>query len=480
MSEEGKKSFDYKGFGFKAGLEIHQQIESHKLFCSCPSLVNDEHTPEILFERRLRAAAGETGHIDQAAAYEMQKGKLFQYEACSSSSCSVEFDEEPPHPVNMHALSIALEVALLLHAKIVDNIHFMRKTVVDGSNVSGFQRTALIAMNGYINTSKGKVAISSICLEEEAAKKLEAQEHIVRFRLDRLGVALVEIATDASIKDPEHAKEVASLLGMILRSTGKVKRGLGTIRQDVNLSIAGHPRVEIKGFQELKYMPKVIDNEIKRQIQEAKKGESHVRKANPDGTSTFLRPMPGAARMYPETDIPVINITKELLSSIELPELLDKKALRYEKNFSISGEFARMLIAEDIDFPGYVKQFPNIEAKFLAHVMLNLPKEIQKRYNLDASILTDAQYREVLGYFSQGFISKEAILDILVEILQGKSIDIHKYKAVDEKTLEKELKELITTNKGVPFNALMGEAMKKYRGKVDGQKIMELLRKFTS
>src|SRR3990167_9094836 len=473
MSEKG---FDYKGFGFKCGLECHQQIESNKLFCSCPSLVNDDAQADIFFSRKLRAAVGETGLIDQAAAYEMQKGKTFQYEACSSSSCLVEFDEEPPHLVNMHAL----KVALLLHAKIVEEIHFMRKTVVDGSNVSGFQRTALIAMNGYIDTSQGRVTIPSICLEEEAAKKLEGHEHLVKFRLDRLGVALVEIATDASIQDPEHAKEVASLLGMILRSTGKVKRGLGTIRQDVNISIAGHPRVEVKGFQELRYMPTVIQQEITRQIQEAKKGEAHVRKANPDGTSSYLRPMPGAARMYPETDIPPIPITKELLASITLPELLDAKALRYEKDYALSAELARMLVAEDVDFPGYVKEFPKLETKFLAYVLVNTPKEIQKRYSLDITKLRDGDYREVLGYFSNGLISKEAVLDILVEILQGKKIDLHKYKAVDEKTLEKELKELIIAHKDAPFNALMGEAMKKYRGKVDGQKIMELLKKLSS
>ena len=96
------------------------------------------------------------------------------------------------------------------------------------------------------------------------------------------------------------------------------------------------------------------------------------------------------------------------------------------------------------------------------------------------STLHDAQYREVLGYLEQGHISKEAVLDILVAILQGKNIDIHAYKAVDGETLEKELKEIIHANKGAPFNALMGEAMKKYRGKVDGQRIMELLKKLTS
>lgn len=469
---------DYKGFGFKAGLEIHQQIESHKLFCSCPSLVNDEHQPDMFFERKIRAAAGETGIIDKAAAYQMKKDKIYKYEACSTSSCLVEFDEEPPHPVNMHALSVALEVSLLLHAKLVDEIHFMRKTIVDGSNVSGFQRTALIATDGYIETSRGKVTISSVCLEEEAAKKIEEQEHVVQFRLDRLGVALVEVATDASIQDPEHAKEAASLLGMILRSTGKVKRGLGTIRQDVNVSVAGHPRVEIKGFQELRYMPKVIEQEVKRQIAE-KNGVAHVRKANPDGTTVYLRPMPGGARMYPETDIPVIPVTKDLINSIVLPELLDQKALRYEKDYKLSSDLARLLVADDIDFSSYL-QFRHIDPSFIAHVLVNVPKEIQKRYGLDANTLTDTQYKEVLSYLDQGLISKEAVLDILVEILQGKKVDIEKYKAVDEKTLEIELKALIQENKGAPINALMGEAMKKYRGKIDGQRVMVLLKKLSS
>ncbi len=470
---------DYKGFGFKAGLEIHQQIEGNKLFCSCPSVVHDEHEADIFFERKLRAAAGETGIVDKAAQYEMKKERLYKYSACSSSSCLVEFDEEPPQMVNMHAFHVALEVSLLLHAHIVDSIHFMRKTVVDGSNVSGFQRTALIALNGYIETSRGKVGIPTICLEEEAAKKVEEQEHVVHFRLDRLGVALVEIATDASIQDPEHAKEIASLLGMILRSTGKVKRGIGSIRQDVNVSIAGHPRVELKGFQELRYMPKVIESEIKRQIAE-KHGVAHVRKVNPDGSSTYLRPMPGAARMYPETDIPVIAVTKDLLDSIVLPELIDEKALRYEKEYNVPADLARMLVADDIDFASYIQEFPKIEAKFVAHVLVNVPKEIQKRYGLDVGTLSDLQYKEVLGYLHQGLISKEAVLDILVEILQGKVIDIHKYKAVDTETLEKELKEIIHANKGAPINALMGEAMKKYRGKVDGQRIMELLKKLIS
>ncbi|HLC22219.1 MAG TPA: Glu-tRNA(Gln) amidotransferase subunit GatE [Candidatus Nanoarchaeia archaeon] len=468
---------DYQELGFKAGLEIHQQIEGLKLFCRCPALVNDDATPNISFKRKLRAAAGEMGVFDKAALYEMKKDKVYEYDACSSSSCLIEADEEPPMEVNKDALQVALEVALLLHAHIVDEIHFMRKTVIDGSNVSAFQRSALVATDGYIDTSKGRVSIPTICLEEEAAKKLEEKPHVVHYRLDRLGVALVEIATDASIKDPEHAKEVASLLGMVLRSTGKVKRGIGSIRQDVNLSTKGHPRVEIKGFQELRYMPLVIENEVKRQMKE--KGDAHVRKANPDGTTTYLRPMPGAARMYPETDVPPIIVTKELIHSLTLPELLDEKALRLEKRYKLSADLAREIVHEEIPLETYLV-FSSLEPAFIAQVLVNYPKEIKKRYNLDALQLREEDYKQVLGCLDQKQIAKEAVLDLLVDILQGKGLNIAKYKTVDEGTLEKELKALAKANPGAPLNALMGDAMKKFRGKVDGKKIMDILRKLSS
>jgi glutamyl-tRNA(Gln) amidotransferase subunit E len=260
---------DYTKLGFKCGIEIHQQLDTKKLFCNCSSIVHDTK-PDLIVRRKLTAVAGETGSIDNAAAYEKSKDKEFIYEACSTSCCLVELDEEPPHNVNQDALKIVLEVSLLLNATIVDEIQFMRKTVIDGSNVSGFQRTALVAQDGYIETSKGKVIIESICLEEEAAKKIETTKEYARYRLDRLGIPLIEIATDASIKDPEHAKEVSQKLGMILRSTGKVKRGLGTIRQDVNVSIKQGVRTEIKGFQDLKSIPKVINYEVERQLKEIK------------------------------------------------------------------------------------------------------------------------------------------------------------------------------------------------------------------
>jgi Glu-tRNA(Gln) amidotransferase subunit E-like FAD-binding protein len=470
---------DYKKLGFKSGLEIHQQLETHKLFCSCPSIVHDEK-PDIKFERRLRAVAGETGKVDKAAQYELSKQKKYIYEACSTSSCLVEYDEEPPKQVNKEALEIALQTALLLKAKPVDEIRVMRKTVIDGSNVSGFQRTMLIATDGEIQTSKGKVKVDSICLEEESAKKIEAKENYTKYRLDRLGVPLVEIATDASIKDPEHCQEVASILGMILRSTNKVKRGIGTIRQDVNVSIKGHPRVEIKGFQDLKSIPKVIEFEVKRELSEIKskkKLHPHVRNADKNLTTSYLRPMPGASRMYPETDVPPITITKQMLKQIKIPELITEKAIKLEKKYNLSPNLAQELVGNEL-FIQLTKQFEKLQPTFIAKTILEMPKEINKRFNLPKENLKPYHFESVLEALNENKIEESAVLQILADAANNKKIDFKKYKKVDSSKIESEIKNLVHSNKSLSSNALMGEIMKKYRGKIDGKKAMQLIQKY--
>ncbi len=463
---------NYKELGFKAGIEAHQQLEGHKLFCNCPNVVHDSNKPDVIFERKLRAIAGELGRIDKAALTEMKKDRVNKYEGCSSSSCLVEYDEEPPHEVSKKALETALEVALLFKMKVVDEIEFMRKTVIDGSNVSGFQRTALIGMDGYIDTSKGRVSVENLFLEEEAAQKVSEDEEKVSWRLDRLGVPLLEVQTGPDIKDAEHAKEVSSKIGMILRSTGKVKRGIGSIRQDVNVSIKGHPRVEIKGFQELKMMPKVIEIEVKRQQKE--KGEAHVRKFNPDGTTEFLRPMPGAARMYPETDIEPIRITKEMLLEVRIPELIDDIVLRFEKEYKLREDVARELVKKEIDFEKYAKL--KLDNNFIADVLTNYPKEIKKRFNLDASQLNEEDYLEVFDYVIKG-VAKDAVLDILVKKLKGEDVNLDSYKGLSDEEIEKGLKELVKKNPDAPIGGLMGDAMKMFKGKVEGKKVMEILKK---
>lgn len=467
---------NYKELGFKCGIEIHQQLETNKLFCKCPSLVNDTHKPDIKIKRYLRAVAGETGKKDIAAEHEEKKQRYHIYEACSSSSCLVELDEEPPHSPNEKAIETAIEIALLLNCKVVDEIIFMRKTVVDGSNVSGFQRTALVGRNGYLNTNKGKVLVPEIYLEEEAAKRISENSESVTWRLDRLGVPLVEIKTDASIQDSEHCKEVASLIGMILRSTEKVKRGLGTIRQDVNISIKNGARTEIKGFQDLKSIPKVIDYEVNRQLNEIKKGNKireEVRKANPDFTTTFLRPMPGSSRLYPETDIPTVEITNELLKKIKLPELIAEKAIKIEKKYKIKPELAKELI--EINFDKYVKEFPKIGPEFIAHSLIEIPKEIKSRFNLETK---EEFVLEALKYLNDNKIQKDAVLDLIVELTKNKKIDLDKYKPVDKKELENKVKKIVEKNKGASFNALMGEVMKEFKGKINGKDASDLLKKF--
>ncbi len=469
---------DYHKIGFKCGIEIHQQLDTHKLFCNCSSAINNNNNPDIVFTRRLRPVAGETGEIDAAAMHEVLKGKYYAYEACSTSCCLVEMDEEPPHQINKEALNIVLEVSKHLNAKIVDEIQVMRKTVIDGSNVSGFQRTALVGYNGHIETSKGKVRIPLICLEEEAAQKKEETNKYTRYRLDRLGIPLIEIATDPDIKDPEHAKEVAEKLGMILRST-KVKRGIGTIRQDVNISIKGGARTEIKGFQDLKSISKVIEKEVERQFKLIKKGDKikqEVRKAEPDFSTSFLRPMPGAARMYPETDVLPIKVS---CKEIEISELIEDKIKRYIKKYNLGTDLAKILAKSQKSelFDKAATNFKNIKPAFIAETIVSAPREIRRKHNINVSDIPDKGMMEILSYIDKGEISKDVILDVMIDYAKGE-FDINKYKGITDKELEKDVKQIIEENKGAPVGALMGKIMAKHRGKVDGRKVMQMLNKF--
>ena len=247
-----------------SGIEIHQQLDiGAKLFCKCPIEMrsNEDKTHQIV--RFLNPTKSEMGKIDQAAAKEGVLKRKFIYNAYPST-CLVEEDDEPPHRINMEALKVAIEIGRMLNMKLVDEVHVMRKIVVDGSNTAGFQRTALIGTDGYIELDGKRYGITVLCLEEEACQKVEERKGEVVFSLDRLGIPLVEIGTAPDIESPGEAREVAAYLGMILRSTGKVKRGIGTIRQDLNISIPGGARVEIKGVQYLQEIENIIELEIER------------------------------------------------------------------------------------------------------------------------------------------------------------------------------------------------------------------------
>ena len=256
---------DYEKLGLKMGLEIHQQLNTErKLFCPCKCELTDKK-PDYMLLRYLRPTQSELGKIDRAAFEESRRKLKFMYESYDNETCLVESDDEPPHPLNLEALEIALIIASLLNMNVVDEFHIMRKQVIDGSNTGGFQRTGLVATDGWLETEYGTVVIENLCLEEDAARRMGQRKGEVVFRLDRLGIPLLEVTTDPSMKHPEQVKEVAYQLGQVLRST-KVKRGLGTIRQDLNISISDGSRVEIKGVQDLDLMPKMVENEVKRQV----------------------------------------------------------------------------------------------------------------------------------------------------------------------------------------------------------------------
>lgn len=616
------EKLDYAKIGLKCGIEIHQMLDSHKLFCQCPSVLRDDK-PDVVVKRKLRAVAGEVGEIDIAAKHEMEKGLYFIYEGYSDNTCLVEIDEEPPQPINQEALRTVLQVCKMLNSHIVYEVQVMRKTVVNGSNTSGFQRTALVGVNGSLEVDGARIGIPTISIEEDAARDIEkgidkeGKPYAV-WRLDRLGIPLIEIGTDPDIKTPQQCRAVAEQIGMILRSTGKVARGLGTIRQDVNVSVKEGARIEIKGAQDLKMLPTLVENEARRQLalvdvmkdlvsraqlmdksrskdvtqifkkteckfvnkaiadgavalaftlpgfagllgketqpgkrlgtelsdyakvktgiggiihsdedlakykfssdeikalkkelalseneafvmivsdeEKAKSAMQHVldrakacldgvprevRKANADGTTTYMRPMPGAARMYPETDIPPIRPD---VAGIEIPELLVEKKARFKEKHKLAEDLARDLSKSgkhDL-FEGFAEMFTNIKPAFIAETMISLPKNLKRRYNADISKLSDADFEKIFSLLDAGKLTKDSVEEILLEICKGNKVDYKKYSTLTEKELEKEISNIIKESKELEFKVLVGKVMGTLKGRAEGKKIIEMLKKLKS
>ncbi|HIH20477.1 TPA: hypothetical protein HA244_04380 [Candidatus Micrarchaeota archaeon] len=446
----------------KIGLEIHQRLDTHKLHCNCqanPSAGKAEFVVSDVVQRRLKAVGGELGLVDVAAAFEARQKRVFEYLIDGRHSCLVESDEQPPLPLNEDALAIVLGFAKALHSQVVDEAHVMRKTITDGSAVSGFQRTTLVAMGGFLETSKGKVGVQSIAVEEESAGIVEKTSDKFTYRLDRLGIPLVEIATAPDIKDGEHAKEVAEKLGGILRDSGRVQRGLGTIRQDLNISVDSGERVELKGVQDLRMMPKIIDVEIARQKKDGVKNGGETRRI--EGTeSEFMRPLAGAARIYPETDVPHVSITAELLARAVVGEPSGDKAAKLEK-LGLNGQLAERL-AKSGEYALFEKIHLNTraDATVIASSLLETLTSL-KREGIAVEKITEGQLLELFSLLAEGKIVKAAVGEITRFLPSGKSPGA----IVKEKHLErisgKELEALAVSGKG------MGELMRDYRLRVD-------------
>jgi len=258
---------DYIKVGALVGIEVHQQLDTRtKLFCNCPTEIREDD-PDSTFIRRLRPTQSELGEVDPAALFEFQKERLHVYEHYDDSVCLVEQDEEPPHLLDEEAIDFALEIALLMNSEPVDEIQIMRKLVIDGSNTTGFQRSVVIAFGGAIEVDGLTVPIQTIGIEEDAARKIREEGNRTFWRLDRLGIPLIEVATAPAMKTPEQAQATALRIGQIFRVTGKVKRGLGTIRQDINVSIKDGAIIEIKGVQKLNIIRQVVKYEVQRQVE---------------------------------------------------------------------------------------------------------------------------------------------------------------------------------------------------------------------
>mgnify|MGYP001560166662 CR=1 FL=1 len=476
------EKIDYERLGFKSGLEIHQQLDTKKLFCNCFSVLRQD-SPDFTIKRKLHAVAGESGEVDIAAKHEAGKEKEFIYEGYDST-CLVELDEMPPYEMNQEALEVAIQIAIMLNARVLPITQIMRKTVIDGSNTSGFQRTTLIAHDGWVVTKSGRVGIQSICLEEDAARIIEKKEGQTIFRLDRLGIPLVEIATEPDMKDPEQVKEVALYIGKILRSC-KIRRGIGTIRQDVNVSIRKGERVEIKGFQDPSMMVETINSEIKRQLDLVNKKEQvkpEVRNALPDGSTEFLRPLPGAARMYPETDLPLLKISRDMINQAKknLPELREDIEKDLAK-IGLNEEMIKLLMKHE-----KINEFKELldifnEPMFIAKVLLVLPKEIASHEKKLQNEVEKILNKDVLLFIAESLrdkkISKEQIKLVMEKIVRGE--EMKKAIEFEEKAenAEEEILKIIKEKPGLSENAYMGLVMKEMRGKVNAGEVMGIIRK---
>ncbi|MDO5843572.1 MAG: Glu-tRNA(Gln) amidotransferase subunit GatE [Methanocorpusculum sp.] len=601
--------FDYKALGLKAGIEIHQQLNTkEKLFCHSPTTVREtaEHNGEV--KRYLRAATSEMGDVDRAAKEEQMNQRLFTYYTYDTTGL-VEIDEEPPAPMNKDALDIVLTLAKMFEMTPLPEIHTMRKMIVDGSATSGFQRTALVALNGKIADA---CRIETVAVEEEACQRVEG----TIFSVDRLGIPLIEITTAPCMHTPEEVHDVAQYIGMTLRSTGRVKRGLGTIRQDVNVSIKDGARVEIKGVQELDLIAEVVRREVQRQLSllairdeliarkalvngevydvtsvfaktksnvlksakvilgtvlhgfnglvgmEIQPGrrlgsemsdyakkcgvgglfhtdelpaygvteeEVHVlretlgaekddaviivasteqkcrcamqmivrrarmafdgvpeetRKMLEGGSTAYMRPLPGAARMYPETDILPVAVTDEYFANIATPELLTKKVERYVSEYGFDEGLAHQMAYSE-KLPLFERAVAEgIRPVFAARTILASLKELS-RAGISAEAVPDDSVIAVMKAVEAGNAAKEAVIDILSACAKGSSVSDAIAKVApafsrDElealvKNIVNDRVDFIKTRGKAALGPVMGVVMKEVRGRIDGKVVSEVL-----
>lgn len=256
---------EYAELGLKAGLEIHQQLTTKKkLFCRCPARhYSEKYDAEIL--RHMRPTLSELGEYDGTALMEFKTKKEIIYQLNKETVCTYEMDDAPPFELNEEALDIALEITLLLNCNVVSELHIARKQYLDGSIPTGFQRTTILGIDGWIPYKDREIGIIQLGLEEDACREVSDIGHVRTYKTDRLSMPLIEVVTYPHMHTPQQVAEVAQIIRQLTRATGKVNRGIGAVRQDVNVSIENGTRIEIKGVHRIPLIPGLVHNEAGRQ-----------------------------------------------------------------------------------------------------------------------------------------------------------------------------------------------------------------------
>src|SRR5512137_3127933 len=257
---------DYTAVGLISGLEVHQQLlTERKLFCQCPAgRYTRTHDGTVL--RHMRPTLSELGVYDGTALMEFKTRKHIVYLLNRENTCTYEMDDTPPFLVNQEAVDLAIEQCLMLGCDIVDEVHIARKQYLDGSIPTGFQRTAIVGVNGRLPFRGRELSITQVSVEEDSCREVSDNGHLIIWRTDRLGMPLIETVTGPDLRTPDEVEEAILLIGRVCRSTGHVRVGIGASRQDVNVSVRGGRRVEIKGVPQAWWAPRLVHGEAVRQV----------------------------------------------------------------------------------------------------------------------------------------------------------------------------------------------------------------------
>jgi glutamyl-tRNA(Gln) amidotransferase subunit E len=348
----------YTRLGFKCGHEVHQQLKTKKkLFCRCPAGIYqgpDDHDAEVV--RHMRPTLSELGEYDGTALMEFKTKKDIIYRLKNENACTYEIDDTPPFPLNLEALDIAVEIALLLKTNIVGELHITRKQYLDGSIPTGFQRTAIVGIEGEIPISNKKIRIIQLSVEEDSCREVSDIRHTRIYTTDRLGMPLIETVTYPDMLTPDEAEEGAHYIRFLTRSTGKVNTGIGAAREDVNVSITGGTRVEIKGVARINWIPELTHNEAFRQnaLLEIKKILNQRVK---DPSKWKISHIPVTPKLVQEDALPIdkIDDLEYKIIAVNLPEFKGILSFFTQPGKSFSNELSdRLKVIACLEKPNMV------------------------------------------------------------------------------------------------------------------------------